>query len=89
MYEKFLDKLCVTKNIVPTLPERKLLVLLQFLGTFSLNLRKGLYKLVSKSLPQCNIKVIFQSKNRLSSSFKFKDSITLYLRSHLFLQISL
>ena len=38
---------------------------------------------VSKSLPQCNIKVIFQSKNRLSSLFKFKDFIPLYLRSHL------
>ena len=48
----------------------------------SLNLRKLLYKAVSKSLPQCNIKVIFQSKNRLSSLFKFKDSIPVYLRSH-------
>ena len=54
-----------------------------YLGTFSLNLRKRLYKLVSKSLPQCNIKVIFQSKNRLSSFFKFKDSIPLHLHSHL------
>ena len=32
--------------------------------------------------PECNIKVIFQSKNQLSSLFKFKDSIPLYLRSH-------
>ena len=61
----------------------KLLVVLPYLGTFSLNLRKRLYKSVSKSLPQCNIKVIFQSKNRLSSFFKFKDSIPLHLRSHL------
>ena len=50
---------------------------------FSLNLRKRLYKLVSKSLPQCNLKVIFLSENRLSSFFKFKGSIPLYLRSHL------
>ena len=46
-------------------------------------MRKRLYKSVSKSLPQCSIKVIFQSKNRLSSLFKFKDFIPLYLRSHL------
>ena len=52
-------------------------------GTFSLNLRKRLYKSVSKSLPQWNIKVIFQSKNQLSSFFRFKDSIPLYLRFHL------
>ena len=54
-----------------------------FLWTFSLNLRKRLYKLVSKSLPLGNLKVIFQSKNPLSSFFKFKGSIPLYLGSHL------
>ena len=31
---------------------------------------------------QCNLKVIFQSKDRLSSFFKFKYSIPLYLRSY-------
>ena len=62
---------------------REFLIFLPYLGTFSLNLRKLLYNSVSKSLPQFNIKVIFQSKNQLSSFFKFKDSIPLYLRSHL------
>ena len=81
--KKFLDKLYVPKQIVPTVTKRELLVALPYLGTFSLNLRKCLYKSVSKSLSQRNIKVIFQSKNRLSSFFKFKDSIPLYLRSHL------
>ena len=42
-----------------------------------------MYKSVGKSLPQCNIKVVFQSKNRLNTSFKFEDSIPLYLCSHL------
>ena len=60
-----------------------MIVVLPFLGTFSLNLRKGLYKLFSKSLPQYNIKDIFQYKNRLSSLFKFKDSVPFYLRFHL------
>ena len=65
--KKFFDKMYGPKQIVPTVP---------------LNLRERLYKSVSKSLPQCNIKVIFQSKNRLSSFFKYKDSILLHLRSH-------
>ena len=69
--KKFFDKLYVPKQIVPTVPKKELLVVLPYLGTFSLNLRKRLYKSVSKSLPQCNIKVISQSKNRLSSFFKF------------------
>ena len=81
--KKFLDKLYIHKQIVSTVPKRELLVVLPFLRKFSLNLRKRLYKSVSKSLPQCNIKVIFQSRNRLSSLFKFKDSIPLYLHSHL------
>ena len=50
-----------------------------------MNLRKRLLKSVSKSLPQYNVKV-FQSKNWLSSLFKFKDFIPSYLRSHLVYQ---
>ena len=73
--KKFLDKLYVPNQIVLAAPKKELLVVLPFLGTFSLNVRKRLYKAVSKSLPQCNVKVIFQSKNTLSSLFKFKDSI--------------
>ena len=81
--KNLLDKLFVPKQIVPAVPKRKLLVVLPYLRKFSLNLRKHLCKSVNKSLPQCNIKLIFQSKNRLSSLFKFKDIISLYLRSHL------
>ena len=60
-----------------------MIVYLSYLGTFSLNLRKDLYKSVSNLLPPFNIKAIFQSKNWLSSLFKFKKSIPIYLRSHL------
>ena len=81
--KKFLDKLYVPKQIIPTEPKKKSLVVLPYLGTCFLNLRKRLYKSVSMSLPQCNIKVIFQSKIRLSSFFKFKDSIPLRLCSNL------
>ena len=69
---KFLDKLYVSKQIIPTVPKREFLVAVPFLGTFSLNLIKRLYKSVSKSLPQCNLIVIFQSKNRFSSFFKLR-----------------
>ena len=41
-----------------------------------------LYNFFNKTLPQCNIKVIFQSKNCLSNLFRFKDSIHKELRSH-------
>ena len=60
---KFFDKLYVPKQILATVPKKELLVVLPYLATFSLNLRKRLYKSFGKSLPQCNMKVIFQSKN--------------------------
>ena len=48
--EKLLDKLYTHSQIVPTVRKRELLVVLLFLGKFSLNLRKRLYKLLSMSL---------------------------------------
>ena len=81
--KKFLEKLYVPKQIIPIVPKKKSLVALPYLGTCFLNLRKRLCKSVSKSLPQCNTKVIFQSKNRLCSFFKCNDSIPLRLCSHL------
>ena len=46
--KKFWDKLYIPKMIVPTVPKRELLVVLPYFGTFSLNLRKRLYKSVRK-----------------------------------------
>ena len=61
--KKFLDKLLVPKQILPTVPKKELLVVLPYLGTFCLDLRNRFYKSFSKSLPQCSVKVIFQSKS--------------------------
>ena len=47
--KKLLDKLYVPKQIVPTVPTKELLVVLPYLGSFSLNLRKRLHRSVSKS----------------------------------------
>ena len=41
---KLLDRLYFPKLIVPIVPKRELLVVPPYLGTFSLNLRKRLYK---------------------------------------------
>ena len=47
--KKLLDKLYVPKQIVPTVPTKELLVVLPYLRSFSLNLRKCLHRSVSKS----------------------------------------
>ena len=79
----FLNKIYVSKRILITFPKKVVLIVLLFLGQFSLNLRSRLYNCFNKTLPQCNIKVIFQSKNRLSNLFRFKDIIPKELRSHI------
>ena len=48
-----------------------------------MNLKNRILKSFNKTLPQCSLKVIFQSSNRLENLFRFKDSIPLALRSHL------
>ena len=79
----FLNKNYVPKRTLITVPKKDVLIVILFLGQFSLNLRSRLYNCFNKTLPQCNIKVIFQSKNRLSNLFRFKDSIPKELRSHI------
>ena len=51
-------------------------------------LNSNSYNCFNKTLPQCNIKVIFQSKNHLSNLFRFKGSIPKELRSHLVYKFS-
>ena len=79
----FLNKIYVPKRILITVPKKDVLVVLPFLGQFSLNVRSRLYNCFNKTQPQCNIKVIFQSKDRLSNLFRFKDSIPKELRFHI------
>jgi len=79
----FLNKIYIPKRVMITAAKKEVLIVLPFLGQFSLTLRSRLYNCFNKTLPQCNLKVIFQSKNRLSSLFRFKDSIPKELRSHL------
>ena len=78
-----MNKIYIPKRTQITVPKKEVRIVLPFLGQFSLNLRSRLYNCFNKTLPQCNLKVIFQSKNRLSNLFRFKDSIPKELRSHI------
>ena len=65
----FLNKIFVPKRTLITIPKKDILIVLPLLGQYSFNLGFRLYKCFNKTLPQCKIKVIFQSKNRLSNLF--------------------
>ena len=71
----FLNKIFVPTRTLITVCKKHILIVLPFQGQFSLNLRFTLYNCFNKALLQCDIKVIFQSKNLLSNLFRFKDSI--------------
>jgi len=68
-------------------PKKELLVVIPFIGKLSLKLRTRLQS-AFKVLPQCKVKVIFQSTCRLSSFFRFKDVIPKSLRSNLVYKFS-
>ena len=57
----FLNKIFVPKRTLITVSKKDILIVLPFLGQFSLNLRSRLYNCFRKTLPQSNIKVNFQS----------------------------
>ena len=54
----------------------------------STNLKRKLHSYFAKSLPSCNLKIIFKSTNRLSSLFNFKDVLPKELKSHLVYKFS-
>ena len=81
--KKVFDKLYITKKIYQTVEKKQLLIILPFLGHLSFETRNRLNSCIRNQLPSCSLRIVFQSKTRLSSLFKFKESIPKYLRSHL------
>ena len=68
--------------------EKTQLIILPFLGHLSFETRNRLNNCIRNQLPSCSLRIAFQSKTCLSSLFKFKDSISKYLHSHLIYKLS-
>ena len=51
-----------------------MICVLPYLGKASLNLRTKLRRTIEESLSPCKLKLIFRSKCRLNTLFRFKDS---------------
>ena len=71
-----------------TVPKKEPFIEFPFLGTMSSNLKQKLRICFKNSLPQCNIKIILKSTNRLSSLFGFKDVIPKEWQSHIVYKFS-
>ena len=72
--KEFLNKIFRVKQDNFDVPKRVISICIPFLGADSFRIRKSLLKFKSSFFPQCNLKIIFKSFDRLRSSFLFKDN---------------
>ena len=66
---------------VVMVPKRKLAFVLPYLGKLSLYLRTRRRRAIERDLPYCKLKIIFRSKCRLNTLFRFKDPLEKKIRS--------
>ena len=81
--KQFLQKRYVTKAIQDIVNKKQLLIVLPFLSVQSFLVRKRLQSCIRNTIPYCSLRLVFQSKTRLSSLFRFKDIIPKETSLHL------
>ena len=79
--KKFLNKLLIKKDLNFMVPKRELTFVLPYLGKLSFDLRTRLRRTIERDLPYCKLKIIFRSKCRLNTLFRFKDPLEKKIRS--------
>ena len=79
--KKYLSKLFVPKRIIHTVDKKQVLLVLPFLGPLSFGIRSRLQKCLKNYIPYCSLKVVYQSKSRISNLLNFKDVVNTKLSS--------
>ena len=62
-------------------PKRELTFVLPYLGKLLFDLRASLRRTIERALPYCKLKIIFRSKCKLNTLFRFKDPLEKKIRS--------
>ena len=81
--KKYLNKLFVPKRIIYTVDKKQVLLVLSFLGPLSFEIRSRSQKCLKSYIPYCSLKVVYQSKSRISNLFHFNDVVNTKLSSHI------
>ena len=81
--KKFLNQLHVPKVVELSAVKKELILALPYLGQQSFQIRNRIQFCLKKNAPVFNLKVVFQSRKRLSTLFTFKDKINKMLHSNL------
>ena len=79
--KKFLSNVRQPKISIAVVPKKEFTLVLPYIGSRSLGVRARILRLVKDTMPQCNIRVVFQSSTRLAQFFRFKDRVPRCLRS--------
>ena len=79
---KFINNIFVQKPVATIVPKLELRITLPFLGNISSITKKRLNRCIGKRLKFCNLKIIFQTGNRLMNYFRFKDCVPETLQSN-------
>ena len=79
--KRFLNKLFIKKDLNFMVPKRKIIFVLPYLGKLSFDLRTKPIRTVERDLPYCKLKIVFRSKCRLNTLFRFKDPLEKKIRS--------
>ena len=78
---KFLDKSFNKRVTITTVPKKTLRLVLPYLGTQSLRLKKIFDLLLKEELPSGKLEMVFRTTQRMSSCFRFIDAIPCSLLS--------
>ena len=81
--KNYLKKLFVSKRISHTVDRKQALLVLPFLSPLSFEITSRLQKCFKNYIPYCSLKVVYQSKSRISNLFNFKDVVNTTLSSHI------
>ena len=79
--KEFFGSVSTPKIVVTAVTKKGLMIVLPYLGKFSLQIRTRINRVMKNKLPDCNFRIIFQAKCKLINFFAFKDRILVFLRS--------
>ena len=83
MHKKCLSNLFVPKRIIHTVHKKQVLLVLTFACPLSFEIRSRLQKCFKSYISYFSLKVVYQSRSRISNLFNFKEVANTKLRSHI------
>ena len=70
---RFLEKIYTPSVPITTVPRKIVTLVLPFMGTMSLDVKKKLSKSFKECVPLAKLQIVFKTNNRMSSWFRYKD----------------